>query len=314
MKAYDQLSGHLAVAGAYTIFGMNIVFNKDIANADVVSPMLMFFFRAAGATVLFWLLSFFLPKEKVASRDFVPIALASLTGLFLTQLSFLLAIPMSTSIDTSVVATLSPVFTMFFALFFLGEPITWKKALGVAVSLFGVLLLIFNSSHGVGAVSRTAPLGFVLLFINSISFATYLGAFRNVISRYSVVTFMKWSFLFSLILCVPFAFKDIVAADYAAIPAKVVWEIVYVVVMATFVAYFLIPYGQKKIRPTLVSMYTYLQPIIAVVISIASGLDVISWQKGLAILLVFIGVFLVTRSRSAAEQRRQKSRFRIFQF
>ena len=290
----------MAVAGAYTIFGLNIVFNKDIANAGVVSPMMMFFLRAAGATALFWLLSLFMPKEPVARKDFLPIALASLTGLFLTQVSFLLAIPMSTSIDTSIVATLSPVFTMFFAFFFQKEPITGKKVLGVGVSLFGILLLIFNSYHGGGAVNRTAPMGFVLLFLNSLCFAFYLGAFRKLISRYHVVTFMKWSFLFSLLLCVPFAGKDIVATDYAALPAKVVWEILYVVVMATFVAYFLIPYGQKRIRPTLVSMYTYLQPIIAVVISIASGLDVISWQKALATLLVFAGVFLVIRSRAAA--------------
>ena len=297
----EQLAGHLAVAGAYTIFGLNIVFNKDIANVGIVSPMMMFFLRAAGATALFWLLSLFMPKEPVAKKDFVPIALASVTGLFITQVSFLLAIPMSTSIDTSIVATLSPVFTMFFAFIFLGEPITWKKVLGVAVSLFGILLLIFNSTHNAGAVAKTAPLGFVLLFLNSISFATYLGAFRVVISRYSVVTFMKWSFLFSLILCIPFAYEDIITTDYAALPAKTVWEILYVVVMATFVAYFLIPYGQKRIRPTLVSMYTYLQPIIAVIISIASGLDVISWQKGLAILLVFSGVFLVIRSRAAVQ-------------
>ena len=293
-------TGHLAVAGAYTIFGLNIVFNKDIANAGVVSPMMMFFLRAAGATALFWLLSLFQPEEPVARKDFLPIALASLTGLFLTQVSFLLAIPMSTSIDTSIVATLSPVFTMFFAFLFLGEPITWKKVLGVCVSLFGILLLIFNSAHGGGTVTRTAPLGFVLLFLNSLSFAAYLGAFRKLISRYRVVTFMKWSFLFSLILCIPFAFKDIVTTDYAAIPPRVGWEILYVVVMATFVAYFLIPYGQKRIRPTLVSLYTYLQPIIAVVISITSGLDVISWQKALAILLVFGGVALVIRSRAAA--------------
>ena len=297
---WRNYTGHLAVAGAYTIFGLNIVFNKDIANAGVVSPMMMFFLRAAGATALFWILSLFQPEEPVARKDFLPIALASLTGLFLTQVSFLLAIPMSTSIDTSIVATLSPVFTMFFAFLFLGEPITWKKVLGVCVSLFGILLLIFNSAHGGGTVTRTAPLGFVLLFLNSLSFAAYLGAFRKLISRYRVVTFMKWSFLFSLVLCIPFAFKDIVTTDYAAIPPRVGWEILYVVVMATFVAYFLIPYGQKRIRPTLVSLYTYLQPIIAVVISIASGLDVISWQKALAILLVFGGVALVIRSRAAA--------------
>ena len=298
---HDKIFGHLAVAGAYTIFGLNIVFCKDIANAGAVPPMLLFTMRAVGASVLFWLISLFLPKEPVARGDIGLIALASFVGLFVPQLTFLKAITISTSIDTSVMATLSPIFTMFFALIFQKEPITWKKALGVAVSFGGILLLIFNSVRSAGAVTRTEPLGFVLLFLNSVSFALYLGAFRKVISRYSVVTFMKWTFLFSLLLSLPFSARQIATTDFSAIPANVIWEIGYLIFFATFVAYFLIPYGQQRIRPTLVSMYTYLQPIIAVIISIASGLDVISWQKGLAILLVFSGVFLVIRSRAAVQ-------------
>ena len=297
---HEQLFGHLAVAGAYTIFGLNIVFNKDVANSGTISPMLLFTFRAGGAALLFWLISLFTPREPVAPRDFGLIILASLVGLFPPQLTFLYAITMSTSIDTSVVATLSPIFTMFFAFLFLKEPITWKKALGVAVSFAGILLLIFNSVRTTGGASRTEPLGFVLLFLNSLSFALYLGAFRKVISRYSVVTFMKWTFLVSLLVSLPFSVRDLFSTDYSAISCIVWWEIAYVVVFATFVAYFLIPYGQKRIRPTLVSMYTYLQPIIAAIVSIITGLDILTWQKLLATLLVFAGVFLVIRSRAAA--------------
>ncbi len=297
---HDQLFGHLAVAGAYTIFGLNIVFCKDIANAEAVSPMLLFTLRAIGAATLFWLLSMFQPKEPIARGDIGLIMLASFVGLFVPQLTFLKAMTLSATIDASVMHTLSPIFTMFFAFFFVKEPITWKKALGVAISFGGVLLLIFNSVHATGGVERTAPLGFVMLVLNSLSFALYLGAFRKLISRYSVVTFMKWTFLFALLLSLPFSARELVTTDFAAIPHNVLWEIAYLVFFATFVAYFLIPYGQKRIRPTLVSMYTYLQPIIAAVVSIITGLDVLTWQKLFATLLVFAGVALVMRSRAAA--------------
>ena len=160
---HDQLFGHLAVAGAYTIFGLNIVFCKDIANADAVSPMLLFTLRAIGAASLFWLLSLFLPKEPIARGDIGLIMLASFVGLFVPQLTFLKAMTLSATIDASVMHTLSPIFTMFFAFLFLKEPITWKKALGVAISFGGVLLLIFNSVHATGVVEHTAPLGFVML-------------------------------------------------------------------------------------------------------------------------------------------------------
>ncbi|MBR0223992.1 MAG: EamA family transporter, partial [Bacteroidales bacterium] len=115
MEKYSQLYGHLAVGGAYTIFGLNLVFCKDIANSDVLSPMLLFTLRAVGATALFWLLSFFQPKEPVERKDVKLIAMASFVGLFVPQLTFLKAITLSATIDASVMHTLSPNFTMFFA-------------------------------------------------------------------------------------------------------------------------------------------------------------------------------------------------------
>ena len=295
----NKLGGHLAAAGAYAIFGFNIVFNKDIANSGAVSPMVLFTLRAVGATALFWLLSLFLPKEKVAGKDLLRMVLASFLGLFVPQLSFLFAIGLSTSIDCAVLGSLTPIYTMCFAFLFLGEPITLKKAGGVAVSLAGVLLLIFNSVHAPGAVDRTQPLGVVLLLVNGMSFAAYLGAFRPLISRYSVVTFMKWMFLFSMLLSLPFSWSGLLQTDYAAFTPKVGLEIGYVIFFATFVAYFLIPVGQKHLRPTLVSMYSYLQPMIAAALSIAIGMDRFTWQKALAAVLVFGGVFLVSRSRAA---------------
>lgn len=294
----EKLRGHLSIAAAYLIFGLNLVFSKDIANSQTVSPYVLFSLRAIGASALFWLLSFFMPREKVEEADIWKIAAASLLGLFVPQMTFLMAITMTSAIDTAIIGTLGPIFTMFFAFLFLGEPITGKKAGGVALSFAGVLLLIFNSIHGGGA-SVTSPWGVVLLLVNSLSFSLYLGIFRPLISKYSVVTFMKWSFLFSLLLSLPVSAGGLLTTDFAAIPPNVRWEIGYLVFFATFVAYFLIPYGQKFIRPTLVSMYSYLQPIIAAIISIWTGLDSLSWQKVLASLLVVGGVVLVSKSRAA---------------
>lgn len=294
----QKLAGHLATAGTYTIFGLNLIFCKDIANAEAVQPIVLFTLRAAGASILFWLLSAFLPKEKVERKDYAKIALASLTGLFVPQLTFLSAITMATPLDTGILGTLGPIFTMFFAFLFLKEPITLKKATGVALSFAGVLFLIFNSVHADG-VASTTPMGIALLLVNGITFSLYLGAFRPLISRYGVVTFMKWMFLFSLVFSFPFSVHGLMYTDFAALPASICWEIGYLIFFATFVAYFLISYGQKRIRPTLVSMYTYLQPIIAAIIGIWAGMDAITWQKVLSALLIVGGVILVSKSRAA---------------
>ncbi|MBQ4184643.1 MAG: DMT family transporter [Bacteroidales bacterium] len=292
----NALKGHFSIAAAYTIFGLNLVFCKDIANSETISPYVLFTLRAIGASLLFWALSIFTPREKIEKGDYLKIAAASFVGLFVPQMTFLMAITMTSAIDTAIIGTLGPIFTMIFAFLFLGEPITGKKAGGVAISFAGILFLIFNSVHEGGAAA-SSPWGVVLLLVNSLSFSLYLGLFRPLISKYSVVNFMKWSFLFSLVLSLPVSIVGLVHTDFASIPSDVRWEIGYLIFFATFVAYFLIPYGQKFIRPTLVSMYSYLQPIIAAIVSIWAGLDALSWQKVLASALVVGGVILVGKSR-----------------
>jgi len=138
-----------------------------------------------------------------------------------------------------------------------------------------------------------------MIILNSLSFSMYLGIFRPLIGKYSVVTFMKWIFLFSAIVALPLSVKGMIQTQWADIPARQYSELAYLIILATFVSYFLIPVGQKRIRPTLVSMYSYVQPIIAIAISICIGMDVLTWQKVLAAIMVFGGVIIVSYSKSA---------------
>lgn len=296
---YKILLGHVCAFLAYSIFGFNIILTKDLTNSHIFTPLSLYTLRALGAGALFCFLSLFTKKEKVEKRDFIPIFFASLLGYFGTQITFLIGINYSTPLDCAIISTLGPVFTMLVAAVVLKEPITTKKAGGVVLSLVGIIVLILNST---GAVSTdpnrvTTPLGIVLLVLNCLCFAAYLGIFRPVIQKYSVVTFMKWIFLFSFVMSAPFSAPALLDVDYSSVPTICYLDLGYLVLFATFFSYFLIPIGQKNLRPTLVSLYSYVQPIIASVLGICLGMDKVSATKVFALVAVISGVVLVNLSK-----------------
>lgn len=295
----EKTIGHLACFIAYAIFGINIIVCKDLTSSRLISPIALFGLRSLGAGLLFWLISYFLPKEKVDQKDFGKIMMASLLGFFLTQVTFLMAIPDITPMDCSIVSSLSPIYTMFIAAYVLKEPITLRKAGGVAISFFGIIYLIMNSVTGAGSTIETSWVGILLMIANSLSFSLYLGLFKPVITKYSVITFMKWIFLYATLFSFPWTVSELRTFDYSLLTSTYLSELAFLIICSTFITYFLIPLGQKRIRPTLVSMYSYVQPIIAIVISIWVGMDTLSWQKLLAAAMVFGGVVLVNYSRSA---------------
>lgn len=301
MPQRQSILGHLAGFIAYAIFGFNIIVCKDLTSDGLIPPLGIFTLRSLGAGALFWLISLFMPHEKVDRKDFPKIFIASMLGFFTCQITFLVGLPYITPMDCSIMTALAPIYTMIVAAIALKEPITFKKAGGVAISLAGVIYLILSRSAIAGGAAQTTPFGIVMIVFNILSFSMYLGIFKPLIAKYSVVTFMKWIFLFSFCVAAPFSAKGLTEVNWAGIPSIQYAELAYLIICATFITYFLIPVAQKRIRPTIISMYSYVQPIIAISISIAIGMDVLTWQKVLAAAMVFSGVIVVSYSKSAKQ-------------
>lgn len=290
--------GHIAAFIAYAIFGFNIIVCKDLTSGGLIPPLGIFTLRSLIAGALFWLVSMFRPKERIEKKDFIKIFAASMLGFFACQVSFLVGIPHITPMDCSVLTAMAPIYTMIIAALVIKEPITLQKAAGVILSFAGIIYLIISRVTAPGGVAESTPFGIFMLVVNSLSFSMYLGIFKPLILKYSSVTFMKWIFLFSACIGAPLSAKGLINVDWAGIPAIQYAELAYLIICATFISYFLIPVAQRRIRPTLISMYSYVQPIIAIAVSIAIGMDTLTWQKMVATALVFGGLVIVSFSRS----------------
>ena len=284
--------------GANVMWGLMSPVAKIVFASAVVAPIVMVDFRVAGAAMLFWIASLFLPREHVPVIDVMRLFGAGMLGVLFNQGCFILGVSMTSPGEASLVTTTMPMWVMLLAWLFLREPITLKKAGGIALGAAGAIILIAGNGGGISGVGTNSALGDVIDLCAQLSYALYLTLYRNFIRKYSLVTLMKWMFLSASVVALPGSINWLSATDWSVI-SMVEWSgIAYVVVCGTFLAYICIMIGQKQLRPTVVGMYNYVQPIVATITGVVLGLDRFTPAKALAIALIFSGVWLVTVSKA----------------
>ena len=293
--------------GACAGWGLMSPVGKD-AMLHGFDGITMVSFRVAGACLLFWIASLFAPKEQVPLRDRLMFIGAALTGLLFNQCCFTIGLSITSPINASIVTTSMPIFAMILAALILREPITGKKALGVLMGCSGALILILSSAAHADA--RVGDIrGDLLCLFAQFSFALYLSLFNPLIKRYNVFTVNKYMFSWATLMLLPLSSYHVYGVISQPIPLLTWIEVGYVVVCGTFFCYILTMIGQCTLRPTVVSVYNYVQPIVAVAASLIMGISTMKLTHVLAVVLVFSGVWLVVKSKSRKdieEERQEK--------
>lgn len=294
------LAAHLSMFAACAIWGLMAPVGKD-AMLHGIDGLTMVMLRVSGGALLFWTASLFARREHVPLRDVITFAGAAVLGIVTNQCGYTLGLSLTSPINASIVTTSMPIFAMILAAIILKEPLTSKKVMGVFLGCSGALMLILTSAtHHDGKVGDIR--GDLLCLMAQFSYALYLSLFNRFVKRYSVFTVNKWMFLWATIILAPFIGTHAVDTLSQPIATKSLIETAYVVVFGTFIGYILIINAQQVLRPTVVSVYNYVQPIVAVTVSVAAGIGVLKWMHALAVVLVFTGVGLVIKSRSRRDE------------
>ena len=297
----EAYKGHLAMLMANILWGCMSPSSKIVLSSGLVNAISLTTFRMLGAAVLFWIASVFTRKEHVPHEDLKHLFFAALFGIVFNQGSYIFGVSQTSPINATIVATSTPIITMIIAAFYLKEPITGTKVLGIFVGAAGALTLILSGQQAATGSGGSNVWGDILCLIAQCSFSVYVVVYKGLIGRYSPVTLMKWMFTYSALCTIPFSYNSVAGIDFAALPLNIYLNIAVVVLGGTFFAYLRIPTGQRILRPTVATMYNYVQPIIASVITVMAGLDTFGLMKSIAIALVFSGVHIVTRSKSKAQ-------------
>ena len=264
-------------------------------------------FRVLGGAILFWLTSFFTKKEKVPVKDIFLFGAAGIFALVFNQCSYTIGLNMTSPSNSSIMTTSMPIFAMVLSFLILKEPITWKKLVGVLMGCVGAIIIITTS-----ATSGNAKVGNIwgdlLCMSAQLSFALYLALFKNLLSKYSLFTINKWMFTWATIVIWPFTIGHVGAIDFASVPMSTWWEAGYVIFFGTYLGYICMMIGQKTLRPTVVSVYNYVQPVVSVSVSVMASLAVFKGMQAFAALLIFSGVWLVVKSKSKRDMEKEEQK------
>ena len=300
------LIAHLSMFGACAGWGLMAPISKD-AMTHGFDGLTLVTFRVVGACLLFWIASLFAKKEHVPRHDKLMFIGAALFGLICNQCCYTMGLSITSPINASIVTTSMPIFAMLLSALILKEPITGKKAIGVLMGCSGALILILTSAaHASAKVGDIR--GDLLCLFAQFSFALYLSLFNPLIRRYSVFTTNKYMFSWGTLMLLPFTFTHVEEVLSNPIPAKTWWEVAYVVCIGTFLCYILTMVGQRTLRPTVVSVYNYVQPVVSVGATLLMGLGILKPTHALAVVLVFSGVWLVTKSKSRRDMESEKTK------
>ena len=281
------------VSIATLIYGVTFTIAKDVM-PFYVKPDAFILLRVLGATVVFWLAGLFVKSQKIEKQDYKKIILASFFGIALNMLCFFKGLSLTSPISASVMMVTSPIMVLIFSSILLNEKIIKRKIIGVFVGLIGAILLIVYGNNG-DNTDTDSTLGNFLVFINAASYGLYLVLVKKLISKYHPITFIKWFYLFGLVLVIPFSFIEFTEISWTSMPTDIYLKVGFVIFFTTCITYLFNLYGLSKLKPTTVGVFIYLQPVIATIFALSMGSDSLSLVKMCASGIIFFGVYLVSK-------------------
>ena len=286
--------GFLAAFGATLIYGLNHTVAKNVMPI-YIGPYAFVLLRVIGASILFWTVSLFIKTEKIDKKDWPRIILCSFLGMVINMLAFFKGLELSTPVNSSVMITLSPIIVFIFSAILLKEKIESMKAFGIASGFVGALILVlYTAKTGVNAPN--IPMGNFLFIVNSFAYGLYLVLVKPLISKYNIITLLKWLFLLGVIMNFPVTISQFSEVEWTNLPLKeAIIPMAFVVIGTTFFTYLFNAYALTKLTASSVSSFIYLQPIVGIVFAISTKSDSLTLISVVGMILIFIGIYLVTK-------------------
>ena len=284
---------HLALIMVQIMFGTWPLVGKVVLRS--ISSTGLVAIRVAGAAIALALVQKIAKQRRNISRkDLGWLALCSVLGVVLNQLLYLKGLSLTTVINSTLLATTIPVFTLLVGVVIGYDRLSWRKVVGIGTAGLGVVYLVdpFRSEF-----SHSTTLGNLLNVANSLSYGAYIVLSKDLVKRHGALNVLTWMFIMGCLITTPLGAVALARTPIFGLGWEVWVGLIYIILVPTVGAYYLNAWALARVEPSTVATYIYLQPVIAFALAPLILGEALSARTGLACLLICAGVAIVTWQR-----------------
>lgn len=291
------IAPHLALVAVQLIFGTWPIVGK-VALRSISSSGLVAF-RVVGAAVVLVLLRGKLSElRKLPAKDLILLTLCSMLGIAVNQLLFVKGLSLTSVINSVLLGTTIPVFTLIVSIAFGYDRISLRRMAGILLAGAGVVYLVdpFRAQF-----SAETTAGNMLIVICAFSYGAYIAISKDLFKRYGALNVITWMFAIACLVTAPIGGYALRNDSLSQLGIWVWLAIAYIIIVPTVAAYYLNAWALARVPPTTVATYIYLQPLIAFGLAPLLLGERLSSRTLIACILIFAGVgVVIRRARSRA--------------
>lgn len=284
---------HLALIFCNVIWACDYPF-YNLVLGKYISPLAMVSASLVIAAVWSLLPLLWEKPERIEPNDRLKIFGAAMLMGVARKMCMMFGLSHTSPIDGSIISTTTPLLVLLLSVFIGLERFTPKRTLGVLLGMAGTVAVIVTSNSGLH--EKSDMIGNLLIFTSACVSAAYMVWFKRLLSKYRITTILMWIYCLSAIVMLPFGLNDILKTDVSNVSTKIMLAVLFVLIVPTYLPNLLLNYSLRIVAPTISSIYAYIQPVVAVVLAVAMGLDKPHLDTIFFALIIFVGVGIVVGS------------------
>ena len=295
MESRGVVWANIALIGCNVVWACDYPF-YNLLLGKYISPMAMVSASLVVAALLSWIPRIWERGERIERKDWLIIVVAALLMGVTRKLMMMFGLSRTSPIDGSIIATIVPLLVLIVSLIAGIDSLNIRKVFGLILGMGGAVAVILTSGKEHHAKSELW--GNVMMICSGVVTALYMVFFKRLVAKYRVTTLLRAIYTISAIVMLPFGLRAMLATDLSTFDTKLYLAAAFVLIVPTYLPNLLLNYSLRYLQPTLSSVYTYIQPVLAVALSVAMGLDRLHLDTLIFAAMLFTGVGLVIGSYS----------------